>query len=203
MNVILVKKIKLLIPICATVFYACGNVNDQICDDKSGDEAGEKGELVINLWCEEDISAAVKYIEENNLTAADIDDEDVALFHEKFITNPSKRWPIKFQASIDKFMNLFRNRLSPEEALIAEANISGMWVVSLTDGSTRRVSSSEINSLPVELQIIRLVIPYGVTSLGDLILDNSPIEYLIIPSSVKSLKRLQISNCTKLTSLII
>ena len=83
-----IKKIKLLIPICATVFYACGNVNDQICNYKSGDEATEKGQHVINFWCEGNIDGAEKYIEKNNLTAEAIDDEDVKLFREKFITNP-------------------------------------------------------------------------------------------------------------------
>lgn len=48
-----------MIPLCATVFYACGNANERICDDKRGDEASDEGRNVINLWCKEDIKKII------------------------------------------------------------------------------------------------------------------------------------------------
>lgn len=79
------------------------------------------------------MDGAVNYMEKNHPTDSDIDDDDVELFREKFITNPQVIENVN-PDSVDKLINLFRNRLSPAECLIAEANISDQYVVSLTDG---------------------------------------------------------------------
>ena len=133
---------------------------------------------------------------------ANIDNDDVALFREKFITNPQVIKNVNTD-SVDKLLNLFR--LSEEEALIAVANISGQYVVSLSNGYVLRMSWEKLNNFLLinKASIKSIIIPYVVNHLEFLDLSGcTNLTSLIFPKGISFIKSLLLSGCSSLVSLI-